>query len=207
LVREHKVIEPDQVWVADITYVRLRVEFVYLAIVMDVFTRNIRDWHLSQSLGGRLRLIALERALAHHQLGIHHSDHGIHYAAPDYVARLCQVQVEMSMSEKSVAWQNSYAERVIHMIKEEEVGLSEYRTYAEAYDQLGRFIDQVYTHKRIHSSLGYLTLAEFEQQWQAAKQSNTSETHFWTRFLCPTFGVQCVFPLPTVLNTHKFQSK
>jgi len=178
LVRELEVTAPDQVWVADITYVRLRFEFVYLAIVMDVFTRNIRGWHLAPSLDGRLSMIALERALAHHRPGIHHSDQGIHYAAPDYVERLHQVQAQISMSEKGAAWQNGYAERVIRTIKEEEVGLSEYRTYAEAYDQLGRFIDEVYTHKRIHSSLGYLTPAEFEQQWQAAKQSNPSDPHF-----------------------------
>jgi putative transposase len=146
LVRELKVTEPDQVWGAEITYVPLRFEFVNLAIVMDVFTRNIRGWHLSQGLDRGLSLIALERALAHHQPGIHHSDHGIHYSAPDYVARLRQIQVEMSVSEKGAAWQNSYAERVIRTIKEEEVGLSEYRTYAEAYDQLVPFIDQVYTH-------------------------------------------------------------
>jgi putative transposase len=178
LVRDREVTAPDQVWVADITYVRLRFEFVYLAIVMDVFTRNIRGWHLARSLDGRLSRIALERALAHHQPGIHHSDQGIHYAAPDYVARLQQVQVQISMSEKGAAWQNGYAERVIRTIKEEEVGLSEYRTYAEAYDQLGRFIDEVYTHKRIHSSLGYMTPAEFEEQWQAANQNHPSDPHF-----------------------------
>ncbi len=177
LVRDLLVTQPDQVWVADITYIRLRFEFIYLAIVMDVFTRNIRGWHLSKSLDGRLSLIALERALAHHRPRVHHSDQGIHYAAPEYVERLHQVEAQISMSEKGTAWQNGYAERAIRTIKEEEVGLSEYRTYAEAQDQLGRFIDEVYTHKRIHSSLGYLTPAEFEQQWQAANQNNSSP-HF-----------------------------
>jgi len=178
LVRDLQITRPEQVWVADITYVRLRFEFIYLAIVMDVFTRNIRGWHLSKTLDGPLSVIALERALAQHRPGIHHSDQGIHYAAPDYVDRLLQVHAQVSMSDKGAAWQNGYAERMMRTIKEEEVGLSEYRTYAEAREQLGRFIDEVYTHKRIHSSLGYLTPAEFEQQWQAAKQINSSDPHF-----------------------------
>ena len=178
LVRDLRVTQPDQVWVADITYVRVRFEFIFLAIVMDVFTRNIRGWHLSKSLDGRLSLIALERALAHHRPGIHHSDQGIHYAAPEYVERLHQVEAQISMSEKGAAWQNGYAERVIRTIKEEEVGLSDYHDYKEAYDEIGRFIDEVYTHKRIHSSLGYLTPAEFERQCQVAKQSHSSDPHF-----------------------------
>lgn len=178
LVRDLQVTRPDQVWVADITYVRLRFEFIYLAIVMDVFTRTIRGWHLSKSLDGQLSVTALERALAQHRPEIHHSDQGIHYAAPDYVGRLLQVHAQVSMSDKGAAWQNGYAERMMRTIKEEEVGLSEYRTYAEAQEQLGRFIDEVYTHKRIHSSLGYLTPAEFEQKWQAAQQISPSDPHF-----------------------------
>jgi putative transposase len=178
LVRDLQVTRPDQVWVADITYIRLRFEFIYLAIVMDVFTRIIRGWHLSTRLDGRLSLVALERALTHHRPGIHHSDQGIHYAAPDYVDRLGQVEAQISMSEAGAAWQNGYAERVIRTIKEEEVGLSEYRDYRDAQAQLGRFIDEVYAHKRIHSSLGYLTPAEFEQQWQAAQQNLPSDPHF-----------------------------
>lgn len=178
LICDLQITRPDQVWVADITYVRLRFEFVYLAIVMDVFTRNIRGWHVSNSLDGPLSGIALERALAHHRPEIHHSDQGIHYAAPDYVERLLRVHAQVSMSAKGAAWQNGYAERMMRTIKEEEVGLSEYRTCAEAQEQLGRFIDEIYTHKRIHSSLGYLTPAEFEQQWEAAKQTSSSDPHF-----------------------------
>jgi putative transposase len=178
LVRNLAITQPDQVWVADITYVRLKFEFVYLAVVMDVFTRQIRGWHLSKSLDLQLSRLALERALTEHQPRIHHSDQGIHYAAPEYVERLRQIQAQISMSEKGCAWQNGYAERLMRTIKEEEVGLSDYRTFADAHEQIGRFIDKVYTHKRIHSSLGYLTPAEFEQQWQAAKQTNTLDPHF-----------------------------
>ena len=162
------VTHPDQVWVADLTYVRLRSEFVYLAIILDVFTRNLRGWHLSRSLDLQLSLVALERALVGHHPEIHHSDQGLHYAAPAYVRRLERAGVQMSMSQPGAAWQNGYAERVIRTIKEEEIDLSEYRDFQDAYEQIGQFIDEVYARKRIHSALGYLTPIEFEQQWQTA---------------------------------------
>ncbi len=158
---------PDQVWVGDITYIRLHREFVYLAILMDVFTRCIRGWHLSRSMDLSLTLVALERALKEHRPEIHHSDQGLHYAAPTYVARLERQGIQLSMAEVGAAWQNGYAERVIRTIKEEEVDLSEYRDFDEAYAQLGHFLDEVYQRKRIHSSLGYLTPVEFEAQWRA----------------------------------------
>jgi putative transposase len=165
LVEELVITQPDQVWVADITYIRLRCEFVYLAIVMDVFTRIIRGWHLGRSLDHRLTKTALDKALAKGTPRIHHSDQGVQYAATDYVQTLCQAKVAVSMAEVGQAWQNGYAERVIRTIKEEEVDLSEYGDLAEAYWQLGHFIDGVYLHKRIHSALGYLTPAEFESHW------------------------------------------
>jgi putative transposase len=158
---------PDQVWVADITYIHLHTEWVYLAILMDVFTRNIRGWHLTRSLDLSLTFVALERALQHHRPEIHHSDQGIHYAAPTYVARLERCGVQLSMADIGAAWQNGYAERLMRTIKEEEVEVSEYHDYADAYQQLGQFLDQVYTHKRIHSALGFLTPAEFESGWRA----------------------------------------
>ncbi len=169
-VADLAIVAPDQVWVADLTYIRLRVEFVYLAILMDVFTRSIRGWHLSPSLDLRLTRTALERALGKHRPVIHHSDQGIQYAAPEYVHRLEQAGIAISMAEVGAAWQNGYAERVIRTIKEEEVALSEYRDYREAYQQLGHFLDDVYQHKRIHSALGYLTPVEFEQHWLAQRQ-------------------------------------
>lgn len=178
LVSNLTITHPDQVWVADLTYVRLRFEFVYLAILLDVFTRQIRGWHLSPSLDTRLSHVALERALAQHRPEIHHSDQGIHYAMPAYVRQLEQVRAQISMAEVGAAWQNGYAERVIRTIKEEEIGLAEYRSFQDAYDQIGRFIDDVYTRKRIHSSLGYLTPAEFEQQWREAQSAELADPPF-----------------------------
>lgn len=166
LVAELEVSEPDEVWVSDITYVRLRNEFIYLAVIMDVFTRIIRGWYLSRSLAVELTLAALEQALSEAVPRIHHSDQGVQYAATEYTERLVRVGVLISMAEVGHAEQNGYCERVIRTIKEEEVYLSEYRHFEDAREQIGRFIDDVYLNKRIHSSLGYLTPAEFEQQWR-----------------------------------------
>jgi putative transposase len=166
LVAGLKVNEPDEVWVSDITYVRLRQEFIYLAVIMDVFTRIIRGWCLSRSLAVELTLAALEQALLKALPRIHHSDQGVQYAATEYTGRLVEAGVLISMAEVGHAEQNGHCERVMRTIKEEEVSLSEYRDFDEAREQIGRFTDDVYLNKRIHSSLGYLTPAEFEQQWR-----------------------------------------
>jgi len=167
LVAGLAVTRPDQVWVADITYVRVRVEFVYLAAVMDVFTRRIRGWELSRSLDQDLTLAALGRALRRGRPGVHHSDQGVQYAATDYVDRLTHANALISMAAVGEPRENGYAERLMRTIKEEEVQLTEYHDYADARRQLGRFLDRVYNRKRIHSALGYLTPAEFETQWRA----------------------------------------
>lgn len=168
LVLDLEVVRPDQVWVCDITYVRLLTEFIYLAVIMDVFTRSIRGWHLSRSLEQELTLTALRRALRHRRRPeIHHSDQGIQYATTAYTELLRQNEIKISMADSPRrAEQNGYAERLIRTIKEEEVYLSDYKDYEDALQQIGRFLDEVYMHKRIHSSLGYLTPAEFERQWK-----------------------------------------
>jgi putative transposase len=177
LVQDLEIVRPNQVWVSDITYIRLRKEFVYLAVIMDVFTRAIRGWYLGRSLDQTLTLLALRRALARHQApDIHHSDQGVQYASTAYTQLLQDANVQISMAEVGEAWQNGYAERLLRTIKEEEVDLSDYEDYNDALRQLGRFLDKVYMHKRIHSSLGYLTPAEFESQWRA-EQAQTSAVH------------------------------
>jgi putative transposase len=167
LVLDLEIVRPEQVWVSDITYIGLRYDFVYLAVIMDVFTRGIRGWHLGRTLDHTLTLTALDQALVRYPAPeIHHSDQGVQYAATAYTQALQDVNVQISMADVGEAWQNGYAERVIRTIKEEEVDLSEYIDYNDAHRQLGRFLDDVYMYKRIHSSLGYLTPAEFEEQWR-----------------------------------------
>jgi putative transposase len=167
LVQDLPIVRPEQVWVSDITYIRLGAGFVYLALIMDVFSRNIRGWHLSRRLDTSLTLVALHSALQSRRPEIHHSDQGIHYAAQTYVELLHQHQVQISMAAVGVPEENGYAERLMRTIKEEEVTLSDYRDFAEAQHQIGFFIENVYATKRIHSALGYLTPAEFETAWRS----------------------------------------
>lgn len=162
LVQDLAIVRAHQVWVADITYVRLVHKFVYLAVVMDAFTRRICGWHLSHSLDQTLTLMALQMALQQATLEIHHSDQGVQYAATAYVDLLARAGATISMAEIGEAWQNGYAERLMRTIKEEEVALSDYQDFHDAYQQIGRFLTDVYNCKCIHSSLGYLTPAEFE---------------------------------------------
>jgi putative transposase len=171
LVQAMTLDHPDQVWVADLTYVHLRDEDIYLAVIMDVFTRRIRGWSLGHGLDEALTLGALRRALHQRQPEIHHSDQGVQYAATSYVNLLKSLQIQISMAEIGQATQNGYAERLIRTIKEEEVQLNDYQDYHDAYQHLGCFLDEVYTRKRIHSALGYLTPLEFESQWLAQHQS------------------------------------
>jgi putative transposase len=165
LVKNLEIVRPDQVWVSDITYIRLQNDFVYLAVVLDVFTRAVRGWCLSRSLDQPLTLLALQMSLQAHAPQIHHSDQGIQYASDAYVNLLKSYEIQISMAAVGKAEENGYAERFMRTIKEEEVDLSEYRDFTDALHQIGNFIQDVYMTKRIHSSLGYLTPAEFESAW------------------------------------------
>jgi putative transposase len=175
LVKALQVKRPDQVWVADITYIRLHKEFIYLAVLMDVFTRSIRGWHLERSLEQSLTQEALRKALEHHCPEIHHSDQGVQYAAHRYIELLQGHAIQISMAEVGEPTQNGYAERLMRTIKEEEVDLSDYEDYHHAYQQIGQFLEDVYMRKRVHSSLKYLTPAEFETVW-LSRQTLDSHT-------------------------------
>jgi putative transposase len=161
------VTQPDQVWVVDITYIRLGNGFIYLAVVLDVFTRSIRGWNLSRNLDVRLSLEALQQGLKERPPQIHHSDQGIQYAAREYIQILEQHGVQISMAAAGKPEENGYAERLMRTIKEEEVDLSDYRDFADAERQIRRFLEEVYMTKRIHSSLGYLTPVEFEAAFRS----------------------------------------
>ena len=159
-----EVSRQDQVWVADITYVRLEGRFVYLALLMDIFTRMIRGWHLSQHLTQTLTLTPLEEALCQSVPEVHHSDQGAQYLSKAYITTLKAHGVEISVAQRGRPWENGYAERLIRTLKEEEVYINDYQSITEARDRIGHFITQVYHQKRPHSALGYLTPIEFQQQ-------------------------------------------
>lgn len=166
LVRDLVIDHPDHVWVCDITFLVLGSgEIVYLAIVMDVFIRRGRGWALGTNLTHSLTKEALRRGVC----AIHHTDQGVQYATPKYTQALLQGGVTLSMAAAGKAWENGYAERWMRTLKEEEVYLNEYDTYADALANLGRFIDVVYNKKRMHSAIGDLSSAQFEAQWWAAQ--------------------------------------
>ncbi|HEY6408263.1 MAG TPA: IS3 family transposase [Ktedonobacteraceae bacterium] len=156
---------PDQAWVADLTYIRLRSAFVYLACILDAFSRRCVGWHLSREMTTQLTLTALKQAIVERrpQPGlIHHSDRGVQYASYDYVEQLQQIGAQISMSSVSNPYDNAKAESFFKTLKQEEVYLKEYDSFADAEANLAVFIEQVYNTKRLHSSLGYLPPAEFE---------------------------------------------
>jgi len=156
---------PDQAWVADLTYVRLPTTFVYLACVLDAWSRRCVGWRLARTIDTSLPLAALEQALATRRPGpglIHHSDRGVQYASAAYTARLGAAGARISMSAAGNPYDNAKAESFFKTLKREEVYLSHYQTFAEAEANLDRFIGDVYNAKRLHSSLGYRPPIEFE---------------------------------------------
>ena len=168
LVSNHPATRPDEIWACDLTYIVLASgEVVFLAIVLDAFTRAIRGWALGRDLTHHLVVSALRKALRRGVCQIHHSDQGIQYATPAYTRLLEAHGIQISMSERGQAWQNGLAERFMRTLKEEEVYLSDYQDYADATRHIGQFIDAVYNRKRIHSALGDLAPHEFEAQWRA----------------------------------------
>jgi len=155
----------NQLWRADITYIRRLEEFVYLAVVLDAFSRRAIGWALDSTLEARLAVAALEMALERRRPApglVHHSDQGVQYVSYDYVALLEAHQVRISMSRRGNPWDNAICESFMKTLKCEEVYRSEYRNLAEARARIGEFLEEIYNPKPLHSSLGYFPPAEFE---------------------------------------------
>jgi len=155
----------DQLWVADITYIRLRIEFVYLAVILDAFSRRVIGWALGRTLEDTLTLRALRLALEQRRTApglVHHSDRGVQYASGDYTDLLRAHGIAISMSRKANPYDNAKAESFMKTLKYEEVFREDYRDLSEAHAGIGRFLEQIYNQKRLHSALGYRPPAEFE---------------------------------------------
>jgi transposase InsO family protein len=156
----------DQLWVADLTYIRLEIEFVYLAVILDAFSRRVIGWALDRELSTELTLQALGMALAERRPApglVHHSDRGVQYASHGYTQLLRDHGIQISMSRKANPWDNAACESFIKTLKYEEVYRTEYRSLAEARTSIGAFLEKIYNQKRLHSALGYLSPAEFER--------------------------------------------
>jgi putative transposase len=166
LARRMKLTAINQLWVADITYIQVWREFVYLAVVLDAYSRKVVGWELSRSLGDGLAIKALEKAIAERRPApglVHHSDRGVQYASHEYAALLEQHQMIASMSRPGNPYDNARCERFMWTLKREEIYASAYRDLEHLHNNLEEFIERYYNHKRLHSALGYRSPEEFEQ--------------------------------------------
>jgi len=169
LIKNIGVTGLNQVWVSDITYIRLPEGFVYLAAVIDIFSRKCIGWSLGRDIDSLLTLDALKMALANRKwIGlsnlIHHSDRGVQYASNDYIELLKKNGIRISMSASGNPYDNAFAESFNKTLKVEEVYINEYETFEDALINIKHFIDKVYNKKRLHSSIGYVPPEEFERE-------------------------------------------
>ncbi len=168
----------NQVWVADITYIRIDNGFVYLAVILDLFLRKIIGWAVSKNIDGDLTLAALRMAIARRNPPpgvIHHSDRGVQYLCENYIDELKSGKFIISNSRKGNPYDNAFAERLMRTLKQQEVYLAKYETYLDVVEQLPQFIEDVYNEKRVHSAIGYLTPNELEEMEKQNKDVSRFE--------------------------------
>jgi transposase InsO family protein len=170
LAKRMTVLGPNQLWVADITYIRLASEFVYLAVVLDVFSRKVIGWALGRSLKAQLPVCALERAIANRKPPpgvVHHSDQGVQYACSEYVQKLWEQGMLPSMSRPANPYDNATCESFLKTLKREEIYANTYRDFEDLKDRVEEFIERYYNRCRLHSALGYCSPEEFEKESEA----------------------------------------
>lgn len=177
LARQMALTDVDQLWRADITYIRLREEFVFLAVIVDAYSRRVIGWALNRTLETDLPLTALRMALSRRTIGpglVHHSDRGVQYASQEYTGLLKEHGIVISMSRKGNPWDNAACESFIKTLKYEEVYRNEYRDLADARASMQQFLERIYNRKRLHSALGYVPPAEFEAHLAAQKNKEAA---------------------------------
>jgi putative transposase len=164
----------NQLWIADITYIRLRSEFVFLAVVLDAYSRRVIGWELGRSLRVELAIKALRMALNdrtwHPGVLIHHSDRGVQYASREYTELLVAHEIRISMSRRGSPYENARAERFMRTVKEEEVQGRSYQNLEDARCRIGEFLEEIYNRQRLHSALRYATPEEFEQSMRIVER-------------------------------------
>lgn len=177
LVKGMEITGPNQVWGSDITYIRIATCFVYLAVILDLYSRKVIGWAISPSLHRGLCIVALKMALAERKPKsgcIHHSDRGVQYASNDYVQLLKDNELVISMSRKGNPYDNAWLESFMKTLKHEEVLLNDYETMTDVAERIPRFIEEVYNKKRLHSSIGYVPPEEFEANYWEMKNNDCS---------------------------------
>jgi transposase InsO family protein len=189
LARRMVVSAINQLWVADITYVRLQQEFIYLAVILDVYSRRVVGWSISRQLDSSVAQQALESAMKQRQPApglIHHSDRGVQYACREYVQRLEAAGTTISMSRPGNPWDNAWAESFMKTLKVEEVDGRQYRNFEHAASQIGSFIEELYNAQRLHSALDYRSPIEFETEMangsiSTKKEARTTEERYFRK--------------------------